>query len=438
MTSAIKHASDIIVGFAGMTHLGIVSATSVAAKGFKTIGYDSDSQLIERLSAGQPPIEEPDLDDLLRANGARQAFTNDLSRLAECDIVYISYDVPTDDRGQSDLRPIVGIIEAVAKALRPDGILVILCQVPPGFTRGVRAVPPERLYYQVETLVFGRAMARALHPERTIIGCADSSAPLEPRYEALLSAFGCPLIPMSYESAELCKIAINCCLVSSISVANTLAELCENIGAEWSEIVPALKLDARIGPSAYLSPGLGIAGGNLERDLATVIALSERFETDAGIVRAWIDNSRRRRDWVRRTIKTALLREKPEATIAVWGLAYKENTHSIKNSPSVATIMGLPETRFFAHDPVVQASAISHARLTGVDSPLAALEGADALMILTPWPAYRRVGVEEIARTMRGRIVIDPYRLLDPRAAAAAGLDYYTLGARHNPSAGIL
>ena len=141
---------------------------------------------------------------------------------------------------------------------------------------------------------------------------------------------------MRYESAELAKISINMCLVASVTVANTLAELCENIGADWSEIAPALKLDRRIGPYSYLTPGLGIAGGNLERDLATVERLAAEHSTDASIVRAWTHNSRHRRDWSRAHHSHRSTDSKPEATIAVWGLAYKENTHSIKNSPLLA------------------------------------------------------------------------------------------------------
>src|SRR4029079_1307298 len=135
-------------------------------------------------------------------------------------------------------------------------------------------------------------------------------------------AFGCPILSMGYESAELTKIAINACLVSSISVANTLAELCENIGADWSEIAPALKLDRRIGQYSYLAPGLGIAGGNLERDLATVERFAAKHHTDAGVVRAWVTTSRHRRDWAAQTIRRVLLDANPKATLAVWGLAY--------------------------------------------------------------------------------------------------------------------
>jgi UDPglucose 6-dehydrogenase len=233
---------------------------------------------------------------------------------------------------------------------------------------------------------------------------------------------------MRFESAELTKIAINCCLVSSISVANTLAELCEGIGAVWGEIAPALKLDRRIGQYAYLSPGLGIAGGNLERDLATVIRMAEAAGSDAGVVRAWVDHSRHRRDWAARTIKRVLLDKRPEATVAVWGLAYKENTHSVKNSPSLATIAQLPSTRLVLHDPVVPASAARHANAAGAADPLAAVAGADALMILTPWPQYKGIAPAAIAQAMRGRIVLDPYGVLDGTAARAAGLEYHTLG----------
>jgi UDPglucose 6-dehydrogenase len=417
-----------VVGFAGMTHLGLVSAAAVAAKGFRTICYDGDAALVERLKAGRLPVVEPDLDDLLKSNGSRQGFTFALGDLAACDLVYIAPDVPTDDQGNSDLTGIEALIERVAGAMSPRAVMVVLCQVPPGFTRRLKAVPPERLYYQVETLVFGRAVERATRPERYIVGCADPEQGLAPALQTLLGAFGCPILPMRYESAELAKISINFCLVASISVANTLAELCERIGAVWSEIVPALRLDRRIGQHSYLVPGLGIAGGNLERDLATVMRLAERCGTDDGVIRAWIDNSRHRRGWAARTITEAVLKAKPDATLAVWGLAYKENTHSVKNSPALATIGQLPDARLRLHDPVVAASAVRHARAEGFASALAAAQGADALMILTPWPEYRRIAPSEIAGILAGRVVIDPYAVLDGKASVAAGLDYYTLG----------
>src|SRR5215470_7048285 len=302
-----------VVGFAGMTHLGIVSATAVASAGFETICFDPDLALVEGLRAGQLPIVEPDLDALLAANAARQRFTGEKADLAGCDVIYVSPDVATDDHGQSDTTTLRRLIDIVVSVLGPNTCMVVLSQVEPGFTRALAAPPPARRYYQVETLVFGRAVERATKPERFIIGCADPERPLNPNLQAVLGAFDCPILPMRYESAELAKISINCCLVASVSVANTLAGLCEAIGADWSEIAPALKLDRRIGPYSYLAPGLGIAGGNLERDLATVMRLADAHATDAGVVKAWVENSRYRRDWVVRTIKRVLLDRKPEA-----------------------------------------------------------------------------------------------------------------------------
>jgi UDPglucose 6-dehydrogenase len=417
-----------IIGFAGMTHLGVVSSAAIAAQGFNTVCYDADADLAARLRAGDPPILEPDLQDLMRANGARQTFTNNLADLQSCDVVYISADVPTDDNAVSELGSIRALIGGVAKAMRSNAQMVVLCQVPPGFTRAVTAVPPERLFYQVETLVFGRAVERARHPERFIIGCAAAADPLPSSYRQLLTAFGCDIIPMRFESAELAKIAINCCLVASIGVANTLAEICEHIGADWSEIVPSLRLDKRIGPHAYLTPGLGIAGGNLERDLQTVIALAEQHRTDDGIVKAWITNSRHRRGWAVQELTRAFPDELDGSRIAVWGLAYKENTRSVKNSPSLATIAALPRIDFIAHDPAVPGDAVKYPNVTRAPTALKALDGARALLILTPWPEYRAIEVPEIVSRMKGRLVIDPYRVLNPAAVAKAGLHYKTLG----------
>jgi UDPglucose 6-dehydrogenase len=416
-----------VIGFAGMTHLGINSAAAAAARGFETICFDTDAGIITTLKSGKLSIVEPGLPELLEQSKQRFAFTTEVIDLEHCDVVYISADVPTDDQGQSDLSGIRALVDTVTAELGRDAILVILCQVPPGFTRTL-ALPKERLYYQVETLIFGQAVERAVHPERFIVGCAALERPLPPAYGTFLSTFGCPILPMRYESAELAKISINCCLVASVTVANTLAELCERIGADWSEIAPALKLDKRIGSHAYLGPGLGLAGGNLERDLATMCRLADAYGTDAGVVRAWMTNSSHRRDWALRTLHGEVLAENPKAVIGVLGLAYKENTHSTKNSPSLALIAQLKPWRLRVHDPVVPASAVAHPDATGCASALETAQGADALVIMTPWPAFRDLKADQLARSMAGRAVIDPYHVLDGKAVVAAGLDYFTLG----------
>lgn len=416
------------VAFAGMTHLGIVSATAVASKGFRTLCYDPDRELIERLSAGELPVLEPGLEELRTVNGALQEFTADIDDIGACDVVYIAADVPTDDEGRSDLTSISALIDRIASALSPEGVLVVLCQVPPGFTRGLTSPPLARRFYQVETLVFGRAVERATGPERYIVGTSTPEEPLPAALAEVLGAFDCAILPMRYESAELAKISINVSLVASISVANTLAELCEELGADWSEIVPALKLDARIGPKSYLAPGLGIAGGNLERDLATVIELAGTHATDSGVIEAFLANSRHRRNWAAREARRELVRLPETECVAIWGLAYKENTHSIKNSPSLATIGQLHDVAIRVHDPVVKSDVVNHPDVTETADPLDALDGAEFLMILTPWADYRTCDISRIAARLKGNVVIDPYKVLNGKEACLAGLDYRTLG----------
>jgi UDPglucose 6-dehydrogenase len=420
--------TDPVIGFAGLSHLGLVSAVAAAARGFRVVGFDGDAARIAAVAAGRLPVLEPGLDDLLTTHRDKLTFAGSPAALAVCDVVYIASDVPTDDRGGSDLSGIDRLIAEVTASLNEAAILIILCQVPPGYTRRI-GWPPLQLYYQVETLVFGRAVERATQPERYIVGCADPTAPLPPALATLLCTHGCPILPMRYESAELAKISINCCLVASVTVANTLAELSERIGADWREIVPALKLDKRIGPFAYLAPGLGIAGGNLERDLATVLRFTEATGSEASVIAAFIANSVHRRDWVLRTLHREVFATKPDAALGILGLAYKENTRSTKNSPSLALIAALAPWRLALFDPVVPVSVVDHGRSTGAPSALDAAQGADAVVIMTPWPEFALLDPAALAQRMAGRVVIDPYAVLDRQTVRDAGLDYFTLGA---------
>lgn len=414
------------IGFAGMTHLGINSAVAAAEKGFEVVCYDPDANGIAALASGKLPVTEPQLPELLKKNASRIRFTADASVLAACAVVYIAPDVATDDAGRSDLGQIDALIPQVDAAMDPHAVMVILSQVPPGFTRA-RARAGRLLHYQVETLIFGRAIERALHPERFIVGCAEPTQPLPSALGQFLGSFGCPILRMRYESAELAKISINMCLVASVGVANTMAELCEQTGADWSEIVPALKLDRRIGAYSYLSPGLGIAGGNLERDLATVLSLAEKNGTDAGIVAAWVANSRHRKDWTWRTLSKLVLAKQPDARIAVLGLAYKEDTHSTKNSPALMLLSHLQDHAVSVYDPVVPPSATGSTHKAAA-SALDAMQDADATCIMTPWSEFKALSPAAIAARMRGRWLIDPFRVIDGDAARGAGLRHVTLG----------
>tara|TARA_R110000868_G_scaffold40560_8_gene139871 strand:+ start:435 stop:1733 length:1299 start_codon:yes stop_codon:yes gene_type:complete len=418
-----------VIGFAGLTHLGLNMAAAAAAHGFNVVGFHDDCDLIARIAEGNLPVNEPGLDELIAEHRERLTFSADAAALATCDIVYISVDVPTDDQGVSDLSAIRAVIKCAEQAMRASALLVVLCQVPPGFTRNLSRAP-DQIYYQVETLIFGRAVERAMNPERFIVGCADAALPIDPRLAAYLSAYRCPILPMRFESAELAKISINMCLVATISVANTLAELCENIGADWSEIVPALRLDRRIGQYSYIATGLGISGGNLERDMASAIALAETNGVPTDVIQAFVDNSRHRKNWAASLLRRTVLDSKPSAVITILGLSYKENTNSIKNSPSISLASSLKGAVVRGYDPWVRPDGQPELRsIQLMGSAYAAAQGADAIALMTPWPEFRELDAARLAKVMRGNVVVDPYRLLNADAARAAGFTHISLGA---------
>jgi UDPglucose 6-dehydrogenase len=421
-----------MIGFVGLSHLGLNYSLATAAKGFDVVAYDHDSTLTARCAAGEFPIEEPGFNELFAQHRARIRYVSDETALAACELVFYSLDVPTNERNESDSSALIELVRATAPRLSPGTIAVVLSQVSPGYMRQLRTelrdLSQAEFYYQVETLIFGQAIDRAMRPERFIVGADDPSQSLPAALKAWHAVFECPVLVMRFESAELAKIAINFFLVSTVATTNTLAEICEMIGADWNEIVPALRLDRRIGPYAYLRPGLGIAGGNLERDLVTVQSLAARHGTEAGIVNAWQRNSEHRRDWAIRQIRQIFSSTENQAVLAVWGFAYKVDTHSTKNSPALELMRALRDHRIRAHDPIAQIDVAEFPHVTIFPSPLAAAEGADALLVMTPWSSYASLPLKELRNLLRGRVIVDPFGILDEDECRRLGFEYHRLG----------
>src|SRR6266851_2897056 len=422
-----------LIGFAGLSHLGIVYSLATAARGFSVVAFDSDDSLSKDLTAGRFPIREPGLEELFRSHNERIRYTRDPDALKQCRLIFVALDVQTDDAASSDLSPLEALIKTLTAHTSQGTVLSLLSQVPAGFCRRLASLlgPGYQLYYQVETLVFGNAVERALRPERYIVGSEDPAQPLPEVYRDCLQAFGCPVLAMRYESAELCKLAINCLLASSVCISNTLAELCETIGADWSEITPALRLDRRIGEFAYLTPGLGIAGGNLERDLVTVRELAEECGSDSRVITALQQNSSYIRDWaLRRLFRLGLLSNPAGTLFAMWGLSYKPDTHSTKNSPSLALLRSLPGYQWSVHDPAVQISTAEFSRVRTCESALEAVQDSAVLVVMTPWGSFSRVPLKDVRNAMRGHHILDPYAILNRQRCLRLGFNYHRLGAR--------
>lgn len=418
-------------GFLGLSHLGINYSIAWSSFGQPVIACDLDSANVASLARGELPIHEPGLPELLARSREWITFTTDPSQLRQCQLVVVARDVPTDDSNTSDLGPVLELIDAATPHLVPGVTIAVMSQVPPGFMRQLatrlQSARPE-LFYWVETLVFGDAVHRALKPERVIVGCADPAAPLPLSLQEGLSRFGCPILPMSYESAELTKTAINLYLVGSVTYANTLSDLCEAVGADWSEIVPALRLDARIGPAAYLRPGLGVAGGNLERDLVTLRSLCQANGVDPAYLDALIDSNARRLDWVCRKAQQHIFSHVPAPSLGIWGLTYKKNTRSTRNSPSLRAIESLsPQARIRAWDPAIQPGELSIPAEVLSDG-YATVEGADGLLIMADWDEFAQADLGRLRSAMRRPVVIDCTGVLERRRAEMDGIEYVAMG----------
>jgi UDPglucose 6-dehydrogenase len=421
--------------FLGLSHLGIISGIGWASFGQPVLAIDPDATLVERLARGDLPVREPGLPELLARSADHITFASNLARLAECPLVIVARDVPTDEGNASNLEPVLALIDQAVAHLRPGVVLVVMSQVPAGFTRKlgerIRAARPDlpfELYYWVETLIFGDAVRRCLEPERFMVGCADPAQPLPALFRAGLERYGCPILPMSYESAELTKTAINLYLVGSVTYANMFADLCEAIGADWSQMAPALRLDKRIGPAAYIRPSLGVAGGNLERDLITIQSLCRQNGVDCGYLDAMIDSNARRFEWVHRKLEVHVFSQHAEPNLAVWGLAYKKNTHSTKNSPALRLIEALQgRAAIRAWDPAVGQAAVGH-NVSVVGSRDAVLAGSDALLIMADWDEFAVADLAAIRQEMRRPVIIDSVAVLDARRGEMDGIEYVAMG----------
>jgi UDPglucose 6-dehydrogenase len=399
---------------------------------------DGDAGTVAALAKGHPPIYEPRLDDLLKTSHARLEFTTEYSALLDCDLVVIALDTETDEANRPMPEKLVQLADGVIPQLGPGVSVVVMSQVPVGFTRqlghSIRARRPDlsfRLYYWMESLIVGDAVERCLKPERIVLGCDGDAGGTQGPLDRFLSAFSCPVLRMSYESAELTKAAVNLYLSASVSVANVLADLCEATGARMGEIVPALRLDRRIGPHAYLRPGLGVAGGNLERDLVHLKQLGAVHGTDTGLIDSLLAHNTERYRWLQRQLERYVFPFHPTPRLAMWGLAYKKNTRSTKNSPAVrmlGDLQGKVELR--AYDPKallpghLQPGVVQCGRLESVD-------GAHCLLVLNDSDEFCSTDFQDLAQRMAGRTIIDGAGVLDATAARHHGFSYISVGDSH-------
>ena len=396
------------IGFIGLSHLGLVSSLACSTFNNKVICYDKNLKHILELQKGVFNIDEPHLNTIYKNNNKNIFFTNNFKKINDCDIVYLSIDIKTRSNGASDLREVKELIKIINYELSKKIILVILCQVPPSFTRNINW-PKKNLYYQVETLIFGNAFERALKPERIIVG-AERKNNVNKKYLSYLNKFKCPLLFMNYESAELAKISINLFLIAQVTTTNSIAELANKINADWVDVKKSLFLDRRIGKYSYLNPGLGISGGNLERDLKSMIDLSNRYKTNSKLFKSFKQLSEYNKKWLPKKL-LFLINKHPvnKINIGILGLTYKKNTHSIKNSPSIMFINANKDKNFLVYDPSMPSYTAKNVKI--VQSYNEVLENSNVLLIMNDWDEYREITLSNLNKLRYPKIIIDPFSM---------------------------
>ena len=441
----------------GCGYVGLVTGACLAAAGHEVFCTDIDEKRIAQLKAGEVPIYEEHLDDVLR-RAVREKKINYTSDAGEAiragEVIFICVGTPPKENGEANLSAIDHVARQIAQEARSPKLVVEKSTVPAltgiQLQKALAAYSPNgTVQFQVasnpEFLREGTAVSDFFHPDRIVVGVEDekSAKTLNEIYQPILEKkFHCPvhgdscpketsgeLLVTTISSAELIKHASNSFLALKISYANVIADLCERIGADVEEVTRAMGLDPRIG-TQFLKAGLGFGGFCFPKDIQAFIHLSATVGVEFDMLKAAERVNKQRIDRFFEKVHKALwvIRGK---RVAVLGLAFKANTDDIRFAPALEVIRRLLEegAQVQAADP----QAISRTRpfypnISYFEDPYEALKGADAALVCTEWPAYRKIDWEKAGHLMSRRLVIDGRNLYDARRMQALGFDYYSFG----------
>ncbi len=425
----------------GTGYVGLVAGTCFADSGNDVVCVDIDPDRIERLQRGEVPIYEPGLEEIIErcVAAGRLSFTTSYEEAvppARC--VFLAVGTPQGEDGSADLSGLWAAVETVAPLLADEGIVVIKSTVPVGTNRRVagrlreltgRPVP---VVSNPEFMKEGAAIEDFTKPDRVVIGCdsAEVADVLRELYSPFLRTDR-PLLVMDPESAEMTKYVANCLLATKISFINEVANLCERVGADVNHVRRGIGHDRRIG-FAFLFPGVGYGGSCFPKDVRALMAVAERHNVEPHVLRA-VDlvNEKQKRTLFKK-IHAFFDGQLAGKTIAVWGLSFKPRTDDIREAPSLVLINALLDERVTVrvHDPVAMDNVRRKYgdRLTYCQTSYEALDGADALAIVTEWNEFRNPDFDEMKRRLRQPVIFDGRNLYDPAKMARLGFQYFGVG----------
>lgn len=425
------------VAVAGLWHLGTVTAACLASRDIATVGYDVDPATVAALQAGTPPVFEPGLEDLVRHGLARGTlrFTATPADVASADILWVAWDTPVDEEDRANVQLVVDRVTALFPHLKDDALVLVSSQVPVGTTRELeaafaRARPDTHVSFACspENLRLGKAIEVFTKPDRVVVGVR--SARDADRLRALLAPFTSNVEVVRVESAELTKHALNAYLATSVAFINEIARVAELVGADTREVERGLKSDIRIGPRAYVKPGGAYAGGTLARDIAYLIERGTGLGRPMDLVRGVRASNDAHREWAFDTV-ARLLGPLAGRTVAVLGLTYKPGTDTVRRSAAIELCRRLVDAgaRVVAHDPkvrVLPGDVAAGIRL--VETPSAAMDDADAVVIATEWPEFRSLTADDFAGGRASTAVVDASGFLAPALSGDGRLRYAMVG----------
>jgi UDPglucose 6-dehydrogenase len=427
----------------GTGYVGLVTGTCFAEAGHRVTCVDVDPKKIELLHAGGIPIYEPGLEELVRRNvkeGRLDFTTSTAEAMKGTAVAFIAVGTPPGEHGDADLRYVLTAAEQIARAMEPGRYTVVVNKstVPVGSAEQVadtvRKAHPDALFDVVsnpEFLKEGAAIDDFMRPDRVVVGCASERARgvMAELYAPFVRAEQ-PVLFMDLRSAELTKYAANAMLATRISFMNEVAALCDKLGADVDSVRRGVGSDKRIG-HPFLFPGVGFGGSCFPKDVRALMTTARHLGLDFDLLRSVERvNERQKRSLVEKAIKR--FGSLTGKTFAVWGLAFKPRTDDMREAPALTVIEGLVGNgaKVRAFDPVARdvAAGLFQGRVELSGDPMSALDGADALFLVTEWNEFRQPDWEAVAARMKGRVLFDGRNVWDAKKAREKGFEYFGIG----------
>jgi UDPglucose 6-dehydrogenase len=428
------------IAVVGTGYVGLVVGACLAENGNNVVCVDKDLGKIEMLRAGRMPIYEPGLEEMVRRNHQeeRLAFTNDLpGAVRESDIVFIAVGTPQGEDGSADLQHVLGVAHEIGRAITKYTVIVDKSTVPVGTAARVKAAiaaetaQPFSVVSNPEFLKQGAAIEDFMKPDRVVIGSEDErSGSLMKELYGPFTRTGAPIMMMDTASAELSKYAANSILATRISFMNEIANVCELVGADVDQVRRAIGSDRRIGNS-FLFPGVGYGGSCFPKDVKALVRSSRDKGYEFKILEAVeaVNDAQKLRLVCKMQAHFGELKGR---TIALWGLAFKPRTDDMREAPAISIANRLLElgAEVRAYDPEANDTArrLFGARIALCEKSYDAVNGADALAIVTEWNEFREPDFKRIKQLLKSPVVFDGRNIYSPGHMRALGFTYISIG----------